>query len=305
LKPFLLALGSQPYTFNQLPIYCNRVCAWFLNMKDHLMRVTNRSISFAGALVAVAIATTSLASPASATDNSWISGPSLTHVSILATGAVATNSGVTLSTQTSTFTLNYHSSSADAGKFAQVNFFDFSQGVDLTLASSNPASPTGCDQQVLGGNSHSCMFKLDGSGSANVTGVISGATSSSAMKYILLSGPNIAQTNPANISFSVPTTTVKAFAATTKAMAGGAALVRFKFLNGAVAAASIRASVVLKGIGDHISASSVVSDDQGYVWVYVANINKKLGTSTVTVTVDGASSSAKAVIKWVKGTLAK
>lgn len=269
------------------------------------MRTTNRSISFAVALVAAAIATTSLASPASATDNTWISGPSLTHVAIVATGSAVSGTGVTLSTQTTAFTLAYRSSAADAGKFAQVNFFDMSAGLGLALTSSNPASPTGCDQQVLGGNSHSCMFKLDASGSANVTGVLSGVTKSATAKYLLLSGPNIAQTDPANISFAVPNTTVKALVATTKAMAGGAAVLRFRFLNGATPASSVRASVVLAGIADHVSATSVVSDDQGYVWIYVANIKKKLGTSTVTVTVEGASSNAKAVVKWVKGTLAK
>ena len=266
-----------------------------------LIAIRKISISVAAVLVAATVAT---ATPARA-DNTWISGPSLSHVSILAPGAVTAGTGVTLSTQTSTFTLNYHSSAADAGKFAQVNFFDFSAGLNLALTSSNPASPTGCDQQVLGGNSHSCMFKLDGTGSANVSGVISGATKSSAMKYILLSGPNIAQTDPANISFAVPNTTVKSLAATTKALAGGAAVVRFKFADGAVAAASIRATVSVAGIADHISATSVVSDSQGYVWVYVANIKKKLGISTVTVAVDGGSSSAKAAIKWVKGSLGK
>lgn len=248
--------------------------------------------------------TTIVASPALA-DSTWISGPSLSHVSILATGASTAGTGVTLSTQTTTFTLSYHSSAADSGKFAQVNFFDLNTGLGLVLTSTNPASSTGCDQQVLGGNSHSCMFKLDGAGSASITGTFSGATPSSALKYQLLSGPNIAQTDPANISFALPHNTVKALAATSKAMAPGAAVLRFRFYDGAVAAASIRATVTLEGIGDHISSTSVVSDSNGYVWIYVANLKKKFGNSTVTLTVAGNSSTAKSTIKWVKGTLGK
>ena len=268
------------------------------------MRLNIRSFTIT--LGAVALATSAaISSPAQATDNTWISGPSLTHVAIAATGAVATSSGFTLSTQTSTFTLTYRGSAGDAGKFAQVNFFDLSAGLSIALTSSPTASSAGCDQQVLGGDSRSCMFKLDGSGSANIVATITGANSSSALKYILLSGPNIAQTSPANVAFAVPNTTVKAVAATTKALAGSAAVVRFKFLNGASAAAGVKATATLKGIGDHLSASGLESDANGYVWVYVADISKKRGTSTVTVKVDGASSAASATIRWVAGTLAK
>jgi hypothetical protein len=149
------------------------------------------------------------------------------------------------------------------------------------------------------------MFKLDASGSANITASLSGQTSSSAFSYLLLSGPNINQSQPANVSFTVAKTTVKALSPSIKALIGGAAVLRFKFVDGAVAASSVRASVVLKGIGDHISASTVTSDANGNVWVYVANIKKKLGTSTVTLTIEGAATSAKSTIKWVKGTLAK
>ncbi len=279
--------------------------AWFLITKDQLMPIKKiRSIALAAAVLTLASGAFA-ARPALAVDNTWISGPSLTHVSILATGAVASGTGVTLSTQTTTFTLSYRSSAADSGKFAQVNFFDLTSGLTLALTSANPASSAGCDQQVLGGNSHSCMFKLDGTGSADVTGVFGGVTASAALKYQLLSGPNIAQTNPANISFALPHNTVKALAATSKVMAPGAAVLRFRFYDGAVAAASIRATVALSGIGDHISATSVVSDSKGYVWVYVANLKKKFGTSTVTLTVEGTSATAKTTIKWVAGTLAK
>jgi hypothetical protein len=149
------------------------------------------------------------------------------------------------------------------------------------------------------------MFKLDANGSADIAANLSGQSSSSAFKYLLLSGPNIAQSQAANVSFSVAKTTVKALSPSVKALIGGAAVLRFKFVDGAVAASAVRASVVLKGIGDHLSASTVTSDANGNVWVYVANIKKKLGTSTVTLTIEGAATSAKSTIKWVKGTLAK
>jgi hypothetical protein len=265
----------------------------------------NKLRSAAVALGALAmLATTSIASPALA-DNTWISGPILSRVGITATGTVATSSGFTLSTQATTFTLTYRGPAGDAGKFAQVNFFDLSSGMSIALGSTPTASSTGCDQQVLGGDSRSCMFKLDGSGSANITGTLSGVTSSSAFKYLLLSGPNIAQTAPANVAFAVPNTTVKAVTATTKALAGGAAVVRFRFFNALVAAPDVKAVVSIKGIGDHFSSATMTSNAQGYIWVYVANIGKKRGNTTVTVGVDGGASSTTATIRWVAGTLAK
>ena len=267
-------------------------------------RATSKRIALTLGAIAL-VAASAISSPAQATDNTWISGPSLTHVAIAATGATTSNSGFTLSTQTSTFTLTYRGSAGDAGKFAQVNFFDLSAGLSIALTSSPTASSSGCDQQVLGGDSRSCMFKLDGSGSANITATLNGVNSSSAFKYILLSGPNIAQTSPANVAFAVPNTTVKAVAATTKALAGSAAVVRFKFMNGSTAAAGVKATATLKGIGDHLSASGLVSDANGYVWVYVANLGKKRGTTTLTVKVDGSSASATATINWVAGVLAK
>ena len=269
------------------------------------MRTNIRFISVASILGAVALISTLSVTPASATDNTWISAPSLTHVAISATGAVATNSGFTLSTQTSTFTLTYRGPVGDAGKFAQVNFFDLSSGTTIALASSPSASSTGCDQQVLGGDSKSCMFKLDGSGSANINGTLSGVTSSSAMKYHLLSGPNIAQTGDANITFATPNTTVKAVVSSTKAMVGGAAVLRFRFFNGATAASSVKASVTLKGLGDNLSSATVTSDSNGYAWIYVASLSKKTGSATITVTVDGTANKAIGTIKWVKGTLSK
>jgi hypothetical protein len=250
------------------------------------------------------MASSIIALPAMA-DNTWISGPSLANVSIVAPAATTLSSGFSLSTQSSEFTLSYHGSSNDAGKFAQVNFFDISSGLNVALASSPVASSTGCDQQVLGGNNHSCMFKLDGTGSASIRATLSGVSTSGSLKYILLSGPNITQTASANITFAAPKTIVKAAVATVKAMAGGAAVVRFKLLDGQTAAASIRLAVAVTGVKDHLSATSVTSDAQGYVWVYVANLKKKLGTTKITVTIDGTSTKASASIKWVKGTLAK
>ena len=259
------------------------------------------ALRFLAALV-LGIVTFAGVTPASA-DASWISGPSLNAISFVSVGATKTAGGVSLSSQASDFTMVYTSSSASAGKFAQVNFFEISSGLQILLTATPMASPTGCEQQVLAGDSHSCMFKLDGAGSAAIKVTLIGTSTASSFKYLLLSGPNIAQTQPGIATFIAPKSTVKPVVALVKALAGGASVLKFKLADGAKASVGVKVNVTLKGIGDNLSVSTATSDSKGFVWVYVANISAKKGTSTVTVAVDGTAAKGVATIKWVSGTL--
>jgi hypothetical protein len=267
------------------------------------MRTTfiRNSIRAFATIAIVALGLTGL-TPAQA-DSSWISGPNLNSIGFVSVGATKTGTGVSLSSQASEFTLTYTSSSASAGKFAQVNFFEISQGLQMILSATPMASPTGCEQQVLAGDSHSCMFKLDGAGSAAIKVTLLGTSTSSSFKYLLLSGPNIAQTQPGIATFIAPKSTVKPVFASVKALAGGASVLKFKLAEGAKASTGVKVSIALKGIGDNLSAATATSDSKGFVWVYVANTSGKKGTSTVTVSVIGTAAKALATIKWVSGSL--
>lgn len=262
--------------------------------KAILVRTAGLAAALVGSLV--------YGSPASA-DSTWISGPSLGSVSVSGPTTAKTNNGWSVSTQSTEFTFKYKSSAADAGKFAQINAFDLAAGLSLAFASSPLASPTGCEQQVLAGDSHSCMFKLDSTGSAAIQVSVSGASVASSFRYILLSGPNIAQTDPGTISFTTPKSAVKPVLASVKAMAGGAAVLRFKLLEAGKPSVGVKVVIALKGIGDNLSATSATSDAKGVVWVYVADSSGKRGTSTVTVTVLGTPTNGSATIKWVAGKL--
>ena len=269
------------------------------------MRQTSRKAIFARAATAVAVALTAsslVGTPAQA-DSTWISGPSLSAVSISGPSTAKTNNGWSVSTQSTEFTLNYKSSAADAGKFAQINAFDLASGLALTFASTPLASPTGCEQQVLAGDAHSCMFKLDGTGAAAIHVSVSGSSLASSFRYILLSGPNIAQTDPGTVTFTTPKSAVKPVLASVKALAGGAAVLRFKLLDAAKPSVGVKVTIALKGVGDNVSATAATSDSTGTVWVYVADLSGKKGTSTVTVTVLGTQTKGSATIKWVAGKL--
>lgn len=236
-------------------------------------------------------------------DSTWITGPTLSSISFVSVGATKTSSGVSLSSQVSDFTLVYTGGPTSAGKFAQVNFFDVSTGLKLGFASTALASPTGCSQQVLAGDTHSCMFKLDSAGEAAIKVNVVGASTAASFKYLLLSGPNIAQTQPGSASFSDPKCSVKALASSVKALSGGASVLRFKLAEGAVASVGVKVNIKLKGIGDNLSAMNAISDAKGLVWVYVANTSGKKGLSTVTVSVVGTTAKGEATIKWVAGSL--
>jgi len=267
-------------------------------MRPITLRTSLRVLASSAAIAMLSL----IAAPAQA-DASWISSPNLSAISFTSVGATKTAGGVSLSSQAADFTMVYTSSSASAGKFAQVNFFEISSGLQILLTATPMASPTGCEQQVLAGDSHSCMFKLDGSGSAAIKVTLLGTSTASSFKYLLLSGPNIAQTQPGIATFVAPKSTVKPVVASVKALAGGASVLKFKLAEGSKASTGVKVAISLKGIGDNLSAATATSDAKGFVWVYVANTSNKKGTSTVTVSVIGTAAKGSASIKWVSGTL--
>jgi len=232
-------------------------------------------------------------------DNSWISRPTLSSVSVVAPATTRTGFNSTMSTQTTSFILSYKGSSTDAGKFAQINLFDFTAGVNLVMAGTPQASPSGCNQQVLGADSHSCMFSLDSSGAAAIPVTISGITTSSSFKYILLSGPNMSQTDPAIVTFAAPKSTIKAISAVVKAPVGGAALVRFRITDGATLMSDMRVEMTFTGLGSNPSASSVTSDAQGVVTYYLANLTSRKGSTLITATISGTQIKTSATVSWL------
>ncbi len=231
-------------------------------------------------------------------DNTWISRPSLSTVSLVAPATVRTGYNTSLSTQTSTFVLTYKGSVSDAGKFAQINFFAISSGLSIVMTGSPRASSSGCEQQVLAGDSHSCMFALDGAGNAGITVTISGVSLSSSFKYILLSGPNIVQTDPAVVTFAAPKSKIAAVAGTVKAPLGGAALVRFRITENTRAVRDMKVVITFKGTGEHASSTTLTSDASGVVYFYISNVNKKRANTTVTATIQGTSIKSSATIVW-------
>jgi len=264
------------------------------------MRFSNKTLLItSGLLVASTIVPISSASA----DNTWISRTNISNVTLAAPAAVRTGSNTSLSTQTSSFVLTYKGSASDAGKFAQINIFDVSSGLNITMTGTPTASATGCAQQVLGADTHSCMFALDGSGGAAITVNLSGVTLSSSFKFILLSGPNMGQTDPAVVSFAAPRSTIKPLAATVKALVGGAALIRFKITENNAPVVGMKADLVLSGIGENLSSASGTSDSQGVIYVYLSDLSSKKGTSVLTATIQGTSIKTTSTVSWLTGKL--
>jgi hypothetical protein len=233
-------------------------------------------------------------------DSTWISRTSLSSVSLVAPAAKKNGYNTSLSTQTTTVALTYKGSASDAGKFAQINLFEVSQGLTISMTGTPKASSSGCEQQVLNGDSHSCMFALDGSGNAAIQLTLSGVSISSSFKYILLSGPNMSQTNPAIVSFAAPRSSIKAVSASVKGSLGGAAIVRFKITEDNVAVADMKVTMSFKGSGENPSALTLTSDSKGQVFFFLSNLSSKKPNTTVTATIQGTNIKANATVIWVK-----
>jgi len=242
------------------------------------------------------------ASPALALDDhGWITSPTLSAVTISGGGAKANGSGYILSTQVQTATLNFTGTAGQAGKFAQINFYDFTGGVGLELVSGpSGVSSTACDHQTLGGNSHTCYFKLDANSIATIPLILSNATTAGHFKYKVLAGPNITESSDGLISFSQPTNKIAPVRVNVRGIAGGAGATQFLVTDAGKPAAGVRVKLTFTGVGENLSALSTVSNSKGMVTVYLTNLKFFRGSAKITARVVGGHAKAVAYIWWFK-----
>ena len=250
------------------------------------------------------LALTLVALPAQAYNNTWIVAPQLSAVKVVATNAKVLATGYALSTQSTGFDFVYTAPAGNGGKFAQINMFDVTGSLGVTLtANASGTSSTGCDPQVLSSDTHTCFFRLDGVGKATIHAALSNVTADGAFKFKILAGPNIQESGIAQVLFVAPTNKVTPVSASSKAMLGGAGFSQFKVTQDGKPAAGIRVAVSFKGVGSFLSTTVATSDSKGLVTVYLCNLTKSKGSSVVTVKIDGGTASAKSTIAWVSGSL--
>ncbi|MEY4451883.1 MAG: hypothetical protein RLZZ380_1004 [Actinomycetota bacterium] len=249
----------------------------------------------------IALATFLGASPALAIDNAWITSPTLSAVSITGGGASATGVGYALSTQAQTATFKFKGTQAQAGKYAQINFFDFVGGVGLELVSGpDGVSSTACDHQTLGGNNHTCFFKLDANSNASFPLLLSNVTSAGHFKYKVLAGPNITESADGILSFVTPTNKIAPVLLNVRGIAGGPGATQFRVTNYGKASAGVRVKFTFTGVGENLSALNAVSDKNGLVTVYLTNQKFYKGSAKVTARVIGGHAKAVSYIWWFK-----
>jgi hypothetical protein len=249
------------------------------------------------AIVSLSLAVT----PAYATDNSWITSPSLSSISMTGGGVTGGGSSYAFSTQASDAVIHFTGSPSQAGKFAQVNLFDFTGGVAVELQSGTAGvSSTACDHQTLGGNSHTCFFKLDEYAKASFRITFSNATADSHLKLKVLAGPNISESSDALISFVTPTNKIVAVYKDVRGISGGPGVVQFKVTNHGRVSAGVKVRFSFKGVGENLSAVNAVSDKHGILTVYLTNLKFFRGSALVKASVVGGTASATSRIWWHK-----
>lgn len=254
--------------------------------------------------LATIVATLFTASPALAFDNTWINTPSLSAVKLVGSNIKVLGTGFNISTQSTGFDFEYTGQALFGGRFAQINIFDVTGGVTLTLAANaSGTSSIACDPQVLSSDTHTCFFRLDGNAKAKIHVTVSGASAQAAFKYKVLAGPNIQESAIAQVNFVTPTNTIKAVTSSAKAMLGGAGAVQFKVLQDGKVTPNIRVAVSYKGVGENLSTATAMSNSKGLVTIYLTNLAKKKGTSIVTAQIDGGTAKTISSIVWVTGKL--
>lgn len=253
-----------------------------------------------------ALALTFTALPAHALNNSWISNPQISAVSIATTNVTALSNGFSLSTQSTGFDFVYTAPAGNGGKFAQINIFDVAGSLVMGLAANTSGtSSIGCDPQVLSSDTHTCFFKLDGLGQARIHVNLANVTSQGGFKYKILAGPNIQESAIAQVLFVPPTNKIAALKPSVKALAGGAGVLQFRVTQGVKTSAGIRVTATFKGLGSFLSSATASSDSKGLVTFYLSNFTKSRGSSVISVRVEGGASTAKSTILWVSGSLGK
>lgn len=253
-----------------------------------------------------ALALTLVALPAQAVNNTWISNPQLSAVTISATNVTPLANGYSLSTQATGFDFVYTAPAGNGGKFAQINLFDVTGSIIMGLAANTSGtSSIGCDPQVLSSDTHTCFFRLDGLGKARIHVVLSNVTSQGGFKYKILAGPNIQESAIAQVLFVPPTNKVVALKPSVKALAGGAGVLQFRVTQNGKPTAGIRVNATFKGLGSFLSSTTTTSDSKGLVTFYLSNFTKSRGSSLISVRIDGGSGTAKSTILWVSGVLGK
>jgi hypothetical protein len=239
--------------------------------------------------------------PASATDNAWITSPSLGSISMTGGGVTGSGSAYSFSTQATEGVVHFTGNQSQAGKFAQVNFFDFTGGVGLELESGTAGvSSTACDHQTLGGNSHTCFFKLDDNAKAAFRITFSNASSAGHFKLKVLAGPNITESSDALISFIQPMNKIVAVYKNVRGIAGGPGVVQFKVTDQGRVSAGVKVKLTSTGIGENLSTHLALSDSHGLVTVYLTNLKFWRGSATVKASVVGGTARASATIWWFK-----
>lgn len=241
------------------------------------------------------------ASPALAIDNTWITSPTRFAVSIQGGGAEVTGAGYSISTQAQSVTLKFSGTAAQAGKFVQINFFDFVGGVNLDLVAGNDGpSSTACDRQTLGGNSHTCFFKLDANSTATFPLLLSNMSSAGQFKYKVLAGPNITESTDGIISFVTPKNKIAPVLLNVRGIAGGPGATQFLVTNKGKPSAGVRVKFTFTGVGENLSALNATSDKNGIVTVYLTNLKFYKGSAKITARVIGGREKAVAYIWWFK-----
>lgn len=208
---------------------------------------------------------------------------------------------------TTSLRFRYTSVADYAGKFAHIQFFDFSTGLDVMVPAGTANSSTSCDPGPAPG--HGCYLQLDSAGSASFTVAITGAAAERMFRYQVSGVGGYASTSVAVTARDalVPacaTAKILAQSAAASATSGTTTSVAFTVVDSAGRPCQGK-SVTFAATGWGVAGSTTTTTDAlGRVSVSASSVaatsDKSMTVKATTVTAKGAKVTASASIKWLK-----
>ncbi|MBU6213882.1 MAG: Ig-like domain-containing protein [Actinomycetales bacterium] len=214
---------------------------------------------------------------------------------------------VLMPTSTTSLVFRYTSIADYSGKFVHVQFFDFSDGLSVTVPAGTANSSTSCDPGPAPG--HGCYIQLDAAGSATFSVNVSGAAAERFFRYQISGAGGYASSAVTVIARDAvipPCSTAKIIGQSTapSVISGGSTTLVFTVVDSAGKPCQGK-SVTFSATGwGTLAASTALTDVLGRASAAVSSsaslTDKSFTVKGSTKSSKGSMLSASAAVKWLK-----
>jgi len=208
---------------------------------------------------------------------------------------------------TTSLVFHYTSIADYAGKFAHIQFFDFTTGLNVVVPAGSANSSTSCDPGPAPG--HGCYVQLDAAGSATFTVNITGSALDRIFRYQVSGAGGYSSRSVTVTAHDVAlancaTSKILAQSPAASGTSGTTMNVTFTVVDSASRPCQGKAVTFTATGWGTLGTSSGTSDAQGHVTASISSdtstADKTMSVKAATVNYKGATVTATAAAKWLK-----